>query len=813
MYGGIAVKRNVRSYIALLLCVAISLSWALPAGAVEGLSAPARSSNLGDNEYSYDRWANPIKSYLIPNEDGTLTRVEYTGQVVTVEEYSADFQFISGFTLEPELPLFGGFYSGSTHNFFVYGQLNDAEDDSAEVYRVVCYTKDWQRVGSDSLYGANTTTPFRGGSLRFAECDGYLYIRTCHEMYTSTDGRRHQANVMINFRMTDTTITDSYWKVMNSNFGYVSHSFNQFVLVDGQNLVTVDHGDAYPRAVALMKYHAPAGQDSFMKAVVQDYRRSYVKEVDILPMVGNTGANDTGLALGGFDVSDTSYLIAGNSISQEPGSDLYGQRNIFVSVTSKEDFSEEGTTVHFLTDYIDGNDITLSPPYLVKINNQRFVLLWMETSSSGSNLRYCFIDGQGQLLSAIYAGEGALSDCKPVVAGDHLVWYITNASAPNFCSLSLTDPDRITHDHTYRYEYTRYPSYRFEGSLSSSCAICGLEGPQVVVPAIKNMEHYTLYRWEQEPTCTESGYGYFQWKDDEIYSVSGWIFGGAIPALGHDWSVKDCNAPRFCLVCGETPEILDHNYVEEVTKDPTCAIEGERTFTCTECGHSYTQPIETYEHFYWTKELPPTCTEAGCIVFTCFYCKQHYQEYYGEPNGHSYDAVVTPPSTTQAGYTTYTCTTCGDSYVADEVPALDRTLTGTITSYLDDEEVTVELLLDGQVVAIQTADPEGRYCFFGLEEGAYTLRISKKNHVSLEFAVELGQEEAVLDAKICPVGDITGDGDVTIKDFQRMLRHINRSNPLREDQLAYGDLTGDGDVTIKDFQRMLRHINRSKPLY
>ncbi len=36
---------------------------------------------------------------------------------------------------------------------------------------------------------------------------------------------------------------------------------------------------------------------------------------------------------------------------------------------------------------------------------------------------------------------------------------------------------------------------------------------------------------------------------------------------------------------------------------------------------------------------------------------------------HVYTAVVTPPTCTEAGYTTYICT-CGDTYVADEVPAL-----------------------------------------------------------------------------------------------------------------------------------------------
>lgn len=37
---------------------------------------------------------------------------------------------------------------------------------------------------------------------------------------------------------------------------------------------------------------------------------------------------------------------------------------------------------------------------------------------------------------------------------------------------------------------------------------------------------------------------------------------------------------------------------------------------------------------------------------------------------HTYSGVVTEPTCTAKGYTTYTCTICGDSYVADEVPAL-----------------------------------------------------------------------------------------------------------------------------------------------
>ncbi|MBQ6263013.1 MAG: hypothetical protein IJK58_05810, partial [Clostridia bacterium] len=49
-----------------------------------------------------------------------------------------------------------------------------------------------------------------------------------------------------------------------------------------------------------------------------------------------------------------------------------------------------------------------------------------------------------------------------------------------------------------------------------------------------------------------------------------------------------------------------------------------------------------------------------------------------DPQGthtHSYTPVVTPATCTTAGYTTYTCAGCGDSYTADETPALGHNFT------------------------------------------------------------------------------------------------------------------------------------------
>ena len=377
--------------IMIAVCTALILCFTVPAMAASDSAAGAASSNLGDHNYTYDRWATPIHSYLIPNADGTLTRVEAIGQQVVVESYDAAHNLINGFSIEGELPLFGGFYAGTTHNFLVFGQENPTEDDAVEVIRVVCYTKDWTRVGAASLFGANTTVPFDAGSLRFAECDGYLYIRTAHEMYASNDGVNHQANVMLNIRISDMTITDSFTRVMNVGYGYVSHSFNQFLAIDGKDLLAVDHGDAHPRSVVLFKYNAPAGQDSFMQVayvpVVGGYKYAYVDYVDVLPIAGATGANDTGVSLGGFEVSDTAYLIVGTTVSHEGDYDLFGQRNIFITVTDKDDFSQEGTVVRYLTEYSKDAGVILGNPHFVKVPTDSYAVLWTEQVNNISTLR------------------------------------------------------------------------------------------------------------------------------------------------------------------------------------------------------------------------------------------------------------------------------------------------------------------------------------------------------------------------------------------------------------------------------------------
>ena len=439
----------------LSLLLALMLVCGLIPGAL-AVSGPAVSSNLDNHWYvNAQRWATPIYSNLA-YENGEYVRAECLGDELVVEYYDNNFKFRTGKTIELELPLYGGVYMSTDYNFLVVGQTNLEEDDSREVFRIIRYTKDWQKVDHASIYGANTTVPFDAGSCRFDRSGNVLYIRTAHEMYTSEDGLNHQSNVMIAVRISDMTVTDQLTKVWNSGYGYVSHSFNQFVRVDGDTLLAVDHGDYYPRSVALFKYSAKAGSETF-------YSRTTM--VNALPIVSSTyHYNDTGVSLGGFEFSDTHYLIAGSAYDQKETADLMEvHRNIFVTATPKNDFTDEGTKLHWLTDYTESDGVSVSPPHLMKISADRFFLTWTEDDV----LKYCFLNGKGQLDGEIYTGEGQLSDCAPILVDGCAVWYVTDWSEPVFYQIEV---NRCSHNYTVK---TTAPTCTEPGSTTYTCTLCG----------------------------------------------------------------------------------------------------------------------------------------------------------------------------------------------------------------------------------------------------------------------------------------------------------------------------------------------------
>ena len=191
--------------------------------AVKKQCATYKGSNVRGQNYII--WSYPMESYLTAQSDGSFMRVQYGSKIggLLVEYYDKDYNLTSMKIIDEELPVFGGFYATDDNYYVVTGQNNKDKDNDLEVYRITKYDKKWNRIGSTGLKKCNTTYPFGAGSCRIDVSGKYMIIRTCHEMYNG-----HQANVTIQVDIDKMEITDSCTSVVNNNYGYVSHSFNQF---------------------------------------------------------------------------------------------------------------------------------------------------------------------------------------------------------------------------------------------------------------------------------------------------------------------------------------------------------------------------------------------------------------------------------------------------------------------------------------------------------------------------------------------------------------------------------------------------------
>ena len=392
----------------------------------------AETNNMGDNEY--DTYATVLSSsYLYLRSDGYYTRVEeLTRDAVAVEVYDQEFQLLTADTVPMELSRFGGFFAGENYNFLIFGQSNHEEDDSKEVIRVVKYSKDWERLGQASLQGADTYAPFVAGTVRCAEYNGMLYVMTSHTMYADSSGVHHQADLIFSVRQSDMAITDTR---LNGT-GRASHSFNQFILVDEDGwLITLAHGDANPRSALLVRYDNAAGQDKFQGSVERMGLMGFVES--------RKHYNYTGAALGGLAESGSHYLVSLSTIPQTGMVEDHTVRNVVIKAVDKENFNLKGFLETFqITQYPEGGDFSAGNPSLVKISDDRFLVMWNILAKDvygeyqpGRQVGYVFLDGTGRPVGDVQTASATLSDCQPIYDGERVVWYCTYLSTPTFCTI------------------------------------------------------------------------------------------------------------------------------------------------------------------------------------------------------------------------------------------------------------------------------------------------------------------------------------------------------------------------------------------
>ena len=131
---------------------------------------------------------------------------------------------------------------------------------------------------------------------------------------------------------------------------------------------------------------------------------------------------------------------------------------------------------------------------------------------------------------------------------------------------------------------------------------------------------------------------------------------------------------------------------------------------------------------------------------------------------------------------------------------------GTLRAVYSDPEATMTYQWYADGVAIEGAT--GDSYTVRLEDVDKTIMVAITGTGSYVGFVEMATERLIYLS-----GDVTGDGKVNMKDWNRLYEHINEINPLFEDAQQRSDVTGDGKVNMKDWNRLYEHINEIDPLW
>ena len=681
----------------IVLSGAMAVSTAVSAGSFSAFAVAQCVAYSGSNvnDQDYVQWSDTVKSYLTVCDNGNYMRVQ-SGAIkgkLLVEYYSSDFEPLSTKLIDNELPIFGAFYDSGNNYYVLSGQENPKQNDSLEVFRITKYDKNWNKIKSCGLYGANTTVPFDAGSARMTHSGDHLLVRTCHEMYKSSDGNNHQANVTIEVDMPSMTITDSYTGVMNVDYGYVSHSFNQFIKTDGNHIVALDHGDAHPRSAVLVKYNSDFTTGKFFPSYFEQ-----VSNIDVVTYPEYTAGhyNYTGAAIGGFDVSSSSYIVAQSTVDLDY-INTSETRNVYVSAVSKDLSTNK---LNKITSYAEGTD-SASAPQLVKINNNSFLLLW----ARDTKVSCVKLNADGTVNGSIHTFEGSLSDCQPVIKNGRAVWYVYDKNNVTFNSLNLSNLDDIkTIDVKTGHDYeTKYAS-KTDGTVTQTCKSCGYVNKFTVPTSTTVYWRTDLSNTSFSSVLSKTQFSVgdsidFWLYDDTDYTVEfsdrsmvsvnklenyandirriTFKNGGSLTVKIYP-TYNPSVAKTYKLTCGCT----SHTYGSAViTKQPTCTSEGTKTKTCTKCGATVTETIAKLSHSYTATVVAPTCTANGYTLHKCSVCGTSYKDNTTKATGHSYgNSVVTKqPTCTSEGTKTKTCTKC-NARVTETIPKTSHKYADTVVA-------------------------------------------------------------------------------------------------------------------------------------
>lgn len=649
------IMKNIKRFVISFVIGCFLLLPAFPGGIVKAAGmVPTASDNLAFELIS--------SSELVTLDSGYM-RVFYDGEKIGIEYYDNDFNIQSKKSLNMELSYWGGFYAGSDAYYLVEGQANVDESDTAEVIRVLKYDTNWNKIGTAKLFGDVIRYPFDHGCVEMTEYDGTLYIVTGHQGYVDPAyNQGHQGFLMIAVDETAMTGEIVDWDLW--------HSFAQYIACKDSDLYILEQSEG-SRCTQLSKYDAATLKNTPISVLEYGGSRTSAWAIPCYASVD------------GIAISSDNVLCLGTSIdqSQYESVSLDTAHNIYLTVTPMANFSEDATTVKWLTDYSGGGKCFLGTK-IIKINDNRFMVSWEEAGTSQaadtddtlstSILHYVFLDGSGNVISKEFTAAAPISDCQPVVKGSKIVYYASSVNMVNFYSI-----DAQTGEFSKKV-------YRVAGENATwnfDNGVLTISGTGAM-----SIDENVHYRYPLSSTTVS-----FSFSDDSVWK-----------------SIKE-NVKKIVIDEGIT-DIPERAFaylgnLEEVEIKPGLETIGKEAFYCCESLSKITIPASVTnigEDFLWTAYY--WISDGSHVVYATIYAPQNsYAAEYAKQNGIRVSTDSDTGQNTESGQDTDTGkdTDIGkdkgkDTDTGDTISILKATVSGIRKSYVysgkkQTPKVTVQL--------------------------------------------------------------------------------------------------------------------------
>ncbi len=359
--------------------------------------------------------------FQLPNDlIGVFTRIAAEGsQKLELTTYDKNLKYLNKISIPLPYSEWGGFYQGEDGNYYAaVGQRNEEENDAKIVYSIIKMDSSFREVGRCNITGkeSKATIPYDAGFARMAMDGTTLIVHTDRERYVTKDGLNHQSN--ITFMIDSSTMTQLYVGALFP-YNHVSHSFNQFVKMDGRNLLYIDHGDGYPRAVVLQTHYSfsPKGWSD------KNNKRPTTSELNLLTIKDIIGLNYTGTKVNGFEIGTYNNIVAGVSIPHDTitGDDIssYEVKNVYVSLIAKDGHSSK---LIWLTDYKEGEKPRADNLRMVKLSDDKFALIYQIRNVLEYKTGLILINSTGEVLQRQIYNSNFTCYTQPLYVDGSILW-------------------------------------------------------------------------------------------------------------------------------------------------------------------------------------------------------------------------------------------------------------------------------------------------------------------------------------------------------------------------------------------------------